>query len=74
MPSYEFTLHIGPDAYLDYYRGTASVVVVDTTEGVSLQFPASFLRPFVTSSGVAGRFRIACDDRHKCLDLRKIGP
>jgi hypothetical protein len=69
---YEFSLHISPDAYLDYYRGVAKVVVVETTSGETLQFPARFLVPFVTASGIIGEFAMTCDSNNKCLELQRV--
>ncbi len=72
MNRYEFTLRISPEAYLDYYRGIARVVVVPTTGGETLQFPARLLRKFVTNGGIEGRFVLLCDANHKCIDLQRV--
>ena len=74
MHRYEFSLRISPDAYLDYYRGLAKVVIVPTTGGETLQFPARLLVKFVTNGGIHGRFVLTCDDQHKCIDLQRIAP
>jgi hypothetical protein len=74
MTRYEFTLRISPEAYLDYYRGVARVVIVPTTSGERLQFPAQLLRPFVSEGGIEGRFVLLCDANGKCVDLRRVVP
>ena len=68
---YEFRLHITAEAYLDYYRGTARHVVVRSTAGQTLQFPASLLQKFVSTEGVHGNFVLLCDEQHKCLGLQR---
>jgi hypothetical protein len=55
MNRYEFHLRITADRYLDYYRGTARLVVARCTTGQNVQFPASLLQQFVTTDGIAVR-------------------
>ena len=71
MKRFEFQLRISAERYLDYYRGTVRQVVVRCPDGVSIQFPASLLQPFVTSEGVHGSFVLTCDDHNKGADLRR---
>jgi hypothetical protein len=71
---FEFALRISPDDYLLYYRGEVRAVVVEANGGQTVQFPASFLRPFVTDVGISGRFVLLCDESNRCLDLRRVGP
>jgi hypothetical protein len=72
MRRYEFSLNISPEAYLDYYRGVARVVIVSTTCGETLQFPASFLTKFVTGAGIDGDFSLVCDASNRCVDLQRL--
>ena len=65
MNRYEFHLHISPDQYLDYYRGTVRQVIARCTGGQSVQFPASLLQRFVTQEGIHGDFVLTCDEHHK---------
>lgn len=74
MNRYEFHLHLSPEQYLDYYRGLAKHIVVRSTQGLTIQFPASLLQKFVTEEGVHGHFVLVCDDRHKCHNLERVGP
>jgi hypothetical protein len=52
MSRYEFQLHITPEEYLDYYRGTILHVITRCTDGQTVQFPASLLQRFVTVEGI----------------------
>ncbi len=72
MHRYEFSLRISAEAYLDYYRGLARVVIVPTSSGERLQFPARFLVKFVTNGGIDGRFALTCDVNHRCVDLQRL--
>jgi hypothetical protein len=65
-------LRISPEAYLDYYRGLVRFVIVPTTNGERLQFPANLLVKFVTREGVEGRFALVCDANNKCVELQRI--
>jgi hypothetical protein len=69
---FEFFLRVSPEAYLDYYRGIARVVVVSTTCGETLQFPAALLKKFVTAAGIEGDFELLCDANNRCVDLRRV--
>jgi hypothetical protein len=67
-----FTLHIGADELLRYYRGAARAVIAVTDDGLRVQFPADALRPFVTTEGVHGRFALEFDERHRFKAIRRI--
>jgi len=73
MPQARFSLHVGPEELLRYYRGRASMVAVTADDGSRLRFPAASLRPFVTREGVHGRFLIRFDENLRLLELRRIG-
>ena len=72
MYRYAFQLHISSEQYLDYYRGIAKNVVVQATNGQTVQFPASLLQSHVLPEGIHGEFVLLCDERHKCLGLRRV--
>ena len=72
MREVRFTLHLGTDELLRYYRGTARAVIAVTDDGQRIQFPAESLRPFVTPEGVHGRFALEFDERAKLKGLRRI--
>jgi len=71
MKQFEFQLRISAERYLDYYRGAARHVVVRCADGVSVQFPAALLQPFVTAEGVHGSFVLTCDEQNKGAELRR---
>ena len=67
-----FSLAISPEKYLEYYRGAAKAVIVQSEDGRKVQFPAGALQPFVTANGINGRFRLLFDKNHKFLKLEKL--
>lgn len=68
----QFHLHIGRDEYLKYYAGRASVVRTTTLNGISIEFPAINLMPWVTHAGISGTFEIRFDDNNKLKGIQKI--
>lgn len=71
MPRFEFSLSISADSYLDYYRGAVRQVFARCPDGLSVQFPAALLQPFVTPGGIHGDFVLTCGDDHKGAVLRR---
>lgn len=71
MKRFEFRLNISAESYLDYYRGRVQQVLVRCSDGLTVQFPASLLKPFVTPTGIHGDFVLTCDDNDKGADLRR---
>jgi len=73
MPSeLQFYLNISREQALRYYQGTARVVVVTTTTGQKLQFPAEHIRAFIGEKGIEGQFSIQFDDNNKLVGLNKL--
>jgi hypothetical protein len=72
MQRYEFQLNISSEKYLAYYRGTAQQVVVRCLDGVTIQFPASLLKQFITSTGIHGGFALTCEDNHRAASLQRL--
>ena len=70
--TYHFSLDISVDEYQRYYRGTAQNVIVRSREGLRVQFPASALRPFVSSNGVHGHFALSMDKNNKLVNLQRL--
>lgn len=71
MQRFEFHLDISAESFLAYYRGSARQVVVRSTAGPTVQFPALLLRPFVTPTGIQGTFVLTCDDEHRGAVLKR---
>ena len=67
-----FTLNISPDKYLQYYRGSASAVIVKAEDGRKIQFPANALQSFIKKDGIHGRFRLVFDQNLKFSKLEKL--
>ncbi len=65
-------MSISADEMLRYYRGGASMVSTRSIDGRTVRFPASRLRPFMTSTGIQGRFAITFDDGNRFVDMRRI--
>ena len=69
---YRFRIQISQMEFLRHYQGTASSVQVMSECGRRLRFPASRLRPFLTHTGISGRFVLTVDADNRFLDLEKI--
>lgn len=72
MKRFEFVLSISSQQYLQYYRGSVRQVLAQSTTGATVQFPAAFLTPFVTTAGINGRFVLTCEDSGKGAELRRL--
>lgn len=72
MKRFEFHLNISSEEYLDYYRGIARQVAVTSRDGLTVRFPASLLKRFVTSTGIQGDFVLTCDDNLKSAELQRL--
>lgn len=68
----EFRLTLSADEILKLYRGTTRDVRCLTDDGTRVRFAARHLRPFVTSEGVHGRFRLRFDADRQFLELTKL--
>ena len=71
MIRFEFGLDISAQDYLRHYRGNINKVIATCADGKTVQFPSGLLTPFVTSSGVRGRFVLTCDDTGKGAALTR---
>ncbi len=65
-------LSISKSEYLKWYSGSATTVTANTQQGVSINFPASILKPFITHAGVHGVFAIEFDAENRFLDIQQI--
>ncbi|RXJ74391.1 hypothetical protein CS022_04390 [Veronia nyctiphanis] len=70
--TYLFTVRISYAEYMQYYSGAASTVIVKTDAGHTLQLPAEKFRPFLTHSGIRGRFRLTADENKRFKQLELI--
>ena len=53
------------------YAGTVRDVYAVSRDGLRVRFPARHLRPFVTASGVYGRFEL-CVDGGRLAAIRRL--
>jgi hypothetical protein len=72
VPEYRFHFHLSREDYLRYYKGAASVIIARAEDGTRVQFPASAMRPYITTEGVSGSFLLVTDDKNKLLALKKV--
>lgn len=71
MEYYFFHLNMNYQECMAYYKGLASTLVVTTTKGLTVQFPAMHIRPFVTSTGISGKFCMMTE-KGKFIALKKL--
>lgn len=67
-----FFLNISREEALRYYQGTARAVIVTTSDGQKLQFPAEHIRPFIDQTGISGQFSIEFDSNNKLMGLKRV--
>lgn len=65
-------LSIPREKVLRYYEGSAQHVVATATNGQTVRFPASCLRPFITDDGVKGVFIIQFDEKGKLIKFDNV--
>jgi glucose-6-phosphate isomerase len=67
-----FRLNLSREQALCYYQGAARAVIVTTTTGQKLQFPAERIRAFVGPDGIQGTFSIRFDQNNRLIDLKRV--
>lgn len=72
MTRCQFSLRLTTQQCEQYYAGHARSVVARADSGLKIAFPARELRPFVTRSGVQGRFEIVFDANKRLVSLSQI--
>jgi len=72
MPSAEFSLHLDASEIERYYRGKAKSILVNSSTGLKVQFPANLILPYVARDGVNGRFLLMYDQNGKALSLKRM--
>jgi len=65
-------LNIPEDEYLRVYRGSARTVLAYSIDGRRVSFPANILQPFITRTGIRGRFRIRFDEQGRFSSIEKL--
>ncbi len=72
MTHFTFSIQLSADEYQSFYTGAARNIIVMSHQGVSVQFPASAVRAFVTLDGIHGDFVISMDENNKLVDIQRI--
>ena len=67
-----FRLSLSAEEFLRYYQGQVRQIQVISEGGRTIRFPAAALRPYLTHSGIHGRFEIRFDDNNKFTDMAMI--
>lgn len=70
MDQLTFNVKISSQQYLKFYQGAASWVNILAEDGRRLQLPAKHLRPYLTHTGINGRFLLQFDNNGKLLSLK----
>ena len=47
-------------------------MIVRSSTGLTIQFPASLLQKFVMPDGISGKFVLTTDDRNKVVGLEAV--
>ncbi|GHF93031.1 DUF2835 domain-containing protein [Thalassotalea marina] len=71
MRHFYFSINITSYDFLPYYQGRVKDIVVTSDQGLRVQFPAMHLRPFLTRSGISGRFCLQTE-QGKFVSIAKI--
>ncbi|KPV92758.1 hypothetical protein AN395_01526 [Pseudoalteromonas sp. P1-30] len=72
MIEYYFSLHLSYNKCMDYYHGRFSSVQVVEDNGKTIRFAASHLRPYISSIGIRGHFRLLVTPENKFIRLERI--
>lgn len=56
-----------------FYAGKVQYVVVTEDDGRTIQLPLSRFRPFMTTTGLRGRFRLLLGENNRFVDLQQVG-
>lgn len=67
--SLDVYLCISAEHMLEYYRGQAKTVLAQASDGRWIRFPANALKPFITDTGIEGRFRLSFDAEQRLKSL-----
>lgn len=68
---YYFNINLTYDEFLPYYQGRVSNIIVTSTQGKRIQFPAMHIRQYLLATGIKGYFCMHTEN-NKFLLLEKI--
>ncbi|QYK14642.1 DUF2835 domain-containing protein [Shewanella rhizosphaerae] len=69
MMIYTFPMQVSYQEFLNYYQGSIDKIEVKDSSGKTLWIHARHFRPFLTTSGIRGYFRLQLDDQGKLVSL-----
>lgn len=72
MHTYYFSLALSYEECRSLYLPKCNAVVVTEEQGKRIQIPAKNLRPFVSQTGLRGRFRLLINNEKKLVSLDKV--
>ena len=72
MLNYFFRLDMSVRECEILYTPGINSVVMTAENGQRIQVPTPNLRPFVTMTGIKGRFRLVVNEQHKIQSFEKI--
>jgi len=65
-------LNISVSEFQNYYAQNINSVMTHSHDGRLIQFPANALQPFVTHSGVQGKFKLVIDKNARLKSINRI--
>ncbi len=68
---YYFSIAMTTQEFMPYYHGRVQAIVVTSTLGKRVQFPAMHLRKFLSASGIYGYFCLETEN-NKFKSLQKL--
>ena len=68
---YYFYIKMTTKEFLPYYQGTAQTIVVTSSKGLRLQFPAMHIRSYLKNDGINGYFCLHTEN-NKFLSLTEV--
>ncbi|GAB1259576.1 DUF2835 domain-containing protein [Aurantivibrio plasticivorans] len=72
MNSLIVDIAISAEEFERLYQGSAKDVVTHASNGQMVRFPGKILIPYVTHSGICGRFQINFDHRNRFHSVYKL--
>ena len=71
-PSFNFNLRLSEQKTKSIYQGQVKYLLVTTDQGLKIQLPAIWFRPFVANNGIEGKFHLETDENNRLIQLEKI--
>ncbi|KPV94523.1 hypothetical protein AN214_03449 [Pseudoalteromonas sp. P1-9] len=70
--TYYFSINLNYQECMAYYKGHYTSIQVLSDCGKTIRFAAEKLRPFMSSIGIKGRFRIHLTTENKFISIEKV--